>query len=82
ETLATKLGRSVLGRIPAWLIKAIVGVERSTILLLGQRIRPTRTIELGYQFKFPNLASCLDDLLKDSEVDRTEVAGGAGQQFS
>ena len=63
QLLARKLGRSVLGRIPAWLIKAVVGVERSTILLLGQRIKPTRTLEHGYAFQFPHLEGCLDDLL-------------------
>ena len=63
ELLASKLGRAVLGRVPAWLIKAVVGLERSTILLLGQRVKPTRTIEHGYKFKFPGLGKCLDDLL-------------------
>lgn len=63
ELLAQKLGRPVLGRVPAWLIKRVVGHERSTILLLGQRVRPTRTLEQGYQFKFAQLSSCLDDLL-------------------
>jgi len=61
--LATKLGRSVLGYIPAWLIKGIVGTERSTILLLGQRVKPSRTLEYGYRFQFSELSSCLDDLL-------------------
>lgn len=67
--LAAKLGRSVLGHIPAWLIKAIVGYERSTILLLGQRVRPNRTLEYGYRFQFSELSSCLDDLL-GSELAR------------
>lgn len=61
--LAARLGRSVLGRVPAWLIKAVVGKERSTILLLGQRVKPNRTLEHGYRFKFAELPECLDDLL-------------------
>lgn len=64
ELLASKLGRRLLGRIPAWLIKAVVGLERSTILLLGQRVKPTRTLESGYEFRFPTLSACLDDLLE------------------
>lgn len=63
ELLALKLGRSVLGHIPTWLIKAVVGFERSTILLLGQRVKPNRTMEHGYNFKFPDLDTCLEDLL-------------------
>jgi len=61
--LASKLNRRVLGRLPAWLIKLVVGIDRSTILLLGQRIRPTRTLESGYLFRFGTLEACLDDLL-------------------
>ena len=70
ELLATKLGRKVLGKVPAWLIKAIVGIERSTILLLGQRVRPSRSLEQGYRFKFPDLDSCLTNLT-------TRSTGGA-----
>ena len=63
QLLASKLGRSVLGHVPAWLVKAVVGLERSTILLLGQRVKPTRTLAQGYRFKFPSIDACLDDLL-------------------
>lgn len=69
-SLAEKLGRPVLGAIPGWLIKAVVGVERSTILLLGQRVKPTRTVEHGYQFRFPDLDACLDDLLQSPDAGR------------
>ncbi|NKB98871.1 MAG: TIGR01777 family protein [Pseudomonadales bacterium] len=63
KLLARKLNKSVLGHVPGWLIKAVVGAERSTILLLGQRVKPTRTQESGYVFRFPKLEACLDDLL-------------------
>ncbi len=65
--LAAKLNRWVLGRIPAWLIKGVVGKERSTILLLGQRVKPSRTLEYGYRFQFAELSDCLDDLLSETE---------------
>lgn len=63
EHLAERLGRPVLGAVPSWLIKAVVGRQRSTILLLGQRVRPTRTVEAGYQFRHAELGTCLDDLV-------------------
>jgi len=66
--LAGKLNRWVLGRIPAWLIKGVVGKERSTILLLGQRVKPNRTLEYGYRFQFPDLSECLDDLLSEQQT--------------
>lgn len=63
ELLASKLHRRVLGHLPAWLVRSVVGSERSTILLLGQRVRPTRALEAGYRFNFQALGGCLDDLL-------------------
>ncbi len=63
QLLADGLGRPVIGRIPAALIKAVVGLDRSTILLLGQRVKPTRTLESGYRFRYPDLSSCLEHLL-------------------
>jgi len=76
--LAAKLNRWVLGRIPAWLIKGIVGKERSTILLLGQRVKPARTLEYGYRFQFEELSDCLDDLLNSDQaqakVEQLQVA--------
>lgn len=62
--LAHKLGKRLVGRVPGWLIKMIVGVERSTILLLGQRVKPTRILAAGYPFKIADLDACLTDLLK------------------
>ena len=64
QQLASKLGRKVLGHLPAWLIKAVVGLDRSTILLLGQRVRPTRTQEHGYEFLYPELGAALDNLVQ------------------
>lgn len=68
KLLASKLRRTVLGRIPAVLIKAVVGLDRSTILLLGQRVKPTRTLAHGYHFNYPEIDECLDNLLGLSGV--------------
>ncbi len=78
QQLARKLGRNRVGRIPAWLIKGVVGVERSTILLLGQRVRPSRTLAAGYQFRFADLDDCLNQLLEVSNpACKPEVNAGA-----
>ncbi len=63
QALAKASGRRVIGRVPAWLIKLVVGVERSTILLLGQRVRPKRTLKSGFVFKYAQLTPCLEDLV-------------------
>ena len=64
EQLARGLQRTYRGQLPSWLIKSAVGLERSTILLLGQRVRPTRTLEFGYRFKFSTIGDCLQDLIE------------------
>ena len=50
-------------------------MERSTILLLGQRIRPTRTLESGYHFKYPELENCLEELLTDVTTNTIDDRG-------
>jgi|GEM_PF-565953 len=71
QLLADGLGRSVVGRIPEALIKAVVGLDRSTILLLGQRVKPTRTLESGYRFRYPDFPSCLKNLLANTQTNAT-----------
>ena len=63
EAFGRRLRRPVLWSAPAWLIRALVGEERSSILLQGQLVRPKRTLESGYIFRYPELGSALDDLV-------------------
>jgi uncharacterized protein len=64
RAFAARLRRPVVWSIPAWLVKSLVGVERASILLEGQNVKPRRTLELGYTFVFPDIASALDDLVQ------------------
>ncbi|MGH8529238.1 MAG: TIGR01777 family oxidoreductase [Nevskiales bacterium] len=61
---ASRLRRPVVWSVPAWLIKRLVGIERASILLEGQNVKPRRTLELGYSFLFPDMGSALDDLVQ------------------
>jgi uncharacterized protein len=63
EAFARRLRRPVLWSVPAWLIRFLVGDERSSILLQGQLVRPKRTLESGYKFRYAELGSALDDLV-------------------
>jgi uncharacterized protein len=64
RAFARHLRRPVTWRAPAWLVERVVGKERSSILLEGQLVRPKRTLASGYRFRFPDLESALDDLVK------------------
>lgn len=45
-------------------MRALLGAERSSILLEGQNVRPKRTVEAGYKFLYPDIEMALDDLVK------------------
>ncbi len=64
EVFAAKLGRRVVWSVPEWLVRKIVGDERSSILLRGQLVRPKRTLEAGYVFKYPTIDAALSHLVQ------------------
>jgi hypothetical protein len=61
---ARHLRRPVLWSVPEWLVGFLVGDERSSILLRGQLVRPKRTLQSGYVFRYPELSLALDDLVR------------------
>ena len=61
-TLGKVMKRPSLIRVPAFLLKLILG-EASIEILSGTKIYPKRTIELGYKFKYENLQDALENLL-------------------
>ena len=64
DEFAKNLKRPVVWHIPASLIKMVVGEERSGILLHGQYVLPQRTLEAGYEYKFPTIDKARKDLVK------------------
>ncbi len=47
--------------LPSFLLRGIVG-ELSLILLKGQRVLPSKALEHGFQFNFPEIKEALQDL--------------------
>lgn len=45
-------------------VRAVVGRERSSILLEGRLVVPRRTLESGYVFRFPTVEAAFNDLLE------------------
>jgi uncharacterized protein len=64
KAFAAKLGRPVVWSVPEWLVRFVVGDERSSILLRGQLVRPKRTLEAGYVFQYPDIDKALSHLVQ------------------
>lgn len=62
KLLAKVLHRPLLLRIPAKIIRILLGEMGDCLLLKGQRVIPKRLIEEGYQFAYPQ---CVDALKQE-----------------
>ena len=62
RALGRALRRPALMPVPPLALKLMLG-EGASVLLASQRILPTRTLDLGYRFKFTDIDSALQDLV-------------------
>ena len=64
----TKVLGEVLGKptfmpsVPGFVIRMIKG-EFGNVLLKGQKVLPEKLLNVGFQFKYPDLSNALRDLL-------------------
>jgi uncharacterized protein len=63
KKLAASYKKKVIAHAPAFLLKLRYG-EASSFLLKGQHVLPKRLTESGFTFQFPDIDSCLKDLVK------------------
>lgn len=61
---AARLRRPIVWSLPEWLVRFAVGDERSSILLRGQLVRPKRTLQSGYVFRYPTIGGAMEDLVQ------------------
>jgi hypothetical protein len=61
KTLGAVLGKPSWAPLPKLALFAMVG-EAASVLTASQRVLPKRTLESGYQFKFPSLMNALKDI--------------------
>ena len=62
SALGRALRRPALMPVPPMALKLMLG-EGASVLLASQRILPTRTLDLGYRFKFTDIDAALQDLV-------------------
>ena len=63
DEYASTLHRWAIFPMPSFVLNLIFGTERASVMLEGQNVKPERTIQLGYKFKYPDLKSALKDIL-------------------
>ncbi len=62
KNLAEVLKRPSWLPVPAFLLKIVLG-QMAEMLLHGQRAIPEKMLDAGFEFKFPDLRSALEDIL-------------------
>ena len=63
KTLGRVLRRPSVFRVPGLALDAMLGRELAETVKGGQRVLPRRALDLGFEFKFPELEPALRDLL-------------------
>ena len=63
KTLGKTMHKPSLLPVPAFILKIIFGDMAKEMLLQGQKVIPGRLQEMGFEFKYTNLESALNDLL-------------------
>jgi len=63
KALGRALGRPAIVPVPGFVLDLKFGAEFGKVLRGGQRVIPKRALELGYQFRHPDLDEALRDLL-------------------
>jgi len=56
-----------LPHIPQWIMRLVLG-EMHTVLFSSQRVSAQKIIDAGYRFRFENLQTALDNLLKKEKT--------------
>ncbi|XP_074544400.1 epimerase family protein SDR39U1 [Halichoeres trimaculatus] len=63
KTLGQIMWRPTIFPVPGFVINTLMGSERGLVLTQGQKVIPKRTLEEGFEYKYPDLSSALKDIL-------------------
>lgn len=66
--ISKKINKPVWLAVPEFILKLIPGGMGNDLLLTSQRVIPSRLIESGFQFYYPDVGSALNDLLNKKET--------------
>lgn len=63
KELGRVLRRPTIFPVPGFVMNTLMGSERAVILTQGQKVIPKRTLESGFQYKYPDLTSALKQIV-------------------
>lgn len=63
KQLGDAVGRPAAVPVPGFVLNLRFGSEFAAVVKGGQRVMPRRALDLGYEFRHPDLEEALDDLL-------------------
>ncbi|XP_030629533.1 epimerase family protein SDR39U1 [Chanos chanos] len=63
KELGRILRRPTIFPVPGFVMDALLGSERAVILTQGQKVVPKRTLESGFEYKYPDLTSALREIV-------------------
>lgn len=63
KELGRVLRRPTIFPVPGFVMNAFMGAERAVVLTQGQKVVPKRTLEAGFQYKYPDLSSALKEIV-------------------
>jgi len=61
KAYAKELGRPAIIPLPTFALNAIFGSERASIITQSQTIKPMRTLESGFSFKYPTIKEAAEE---------------------
>lgn len=63
KELGRVLRRPTVFPVPGFVMNTLLGSERAVVLTQGQKVIPERTLESGFQYKYPDLTSALKQIV-------------------
>lgn len=63
KELGRALKRPTIFPVPGFVMNALLGSERAIVLTQGQKVIPKNTLEAGFQYKYPDLTSALNEIV-------------------
>ncbi|XP_061835032.1 epimerase family protein SDR39U1 isoform X1 [Nerophis lumbriciformis] len=63
KELGRVMRRPTIFPVPGVVMNALMGSERAVVLTQGQKVLPKRTLEAGFQYKYPDLSSALKEIV-------------------